>query len=98
MSTSHSAEMRSLTTKADRGTEVPLLPSGFDAVRLLMNASQECGVAGIIADRVEKRIHANERHIEAVAVHRVLKRFEGMVEFVHAKIIDADLESGARVR
>jgi hypothetical protein len=59
------------------------------AVRLLMNACQESGVAGIVADGVEKWVRADKCHVDAVAVERVLKRLEGMVEFVDAKIVDA---------
>ena len=65
------------------------------AVRLLMHACQESGVAGVVADGVEQRVHPDECHVEAVAVERVLERVEGMVEFIDAKIIDADLVSGA---
>lgn len=48
-----------------------------------------------MADGVKERVHANECHVEAVAVDRVLERFEGMVEIIDAKIIYADLISGA---
>jgi hypothetical protein len=51
-----------------------------------------------MADGVEEWVHADECHVEAVAVERVLERVEGMVEFVNAKIINANLESGAGVR
>ena len=61
-----------------------------------MNACQESGVTGVVADGVEEWVHADECHGEAVAVERVLERVEGMVEFVNAKIIDADLVSRAR--
>ena len=65
---------------------------------LLMHACQESGVAGVLADRVEQWVYADERHVEAVAVERVLERVERMVEFVDAKIVDADLVSGAGAR
>src|ERR1700722_20447002 len=61
------------------------------AARLLMHACKESGVAGVVADGVEEWVHADERHIETVTVERVLERVEGMIEFVDAKIIDADL-------
>ena len=60
-----------------------------------MHAPQESGVAGVVADGVEQWVHADESHVEAVAVERVLERVERMVEFVDAKIVDADLVSGA---
>jgi hypothetical protein len=47
-----------------------------------------------LADGVEKWVHAEECHVEAVAVERVLERVEGMVEFVDAKIIGAYFVSG----
>jgi hypothetical protein len=67
------------------------------AIRLLIHPCQESRVAGVVADGVEEWIHADECHVEAVAVDGVLERLEGMVEFVDAKIIDADLVSGAGV-
>lgn len=60
-----------------------------------MHACQERGVPGVVADGVEERVHADQCHVEAAAVQRVLKRVEGMVQFVDAKIIDADLVRGA---
>ena len=56
-----------------------------------MNTLQENGVAGIVADGVKERVHADEGHVEAVSVDRVLEGVESMVEVVDAKIIDADL-------
>jgi hypothetical protein len=81
------AIMRSLTTRSpDCGTEarLPAAISKGHAVRLLMHACQEIGVAGVVADGVEEWVHADECHVEAVAVERVLERVEGMVEFVDA--------------
>jgi hypothetical protein len=66
-------------------------------VRLLMHAFQESGVAGIVADGVEERIHADECHAEAVVVDRVLERFEGMVKIMNAKIVDPELVTRAGV-
>ncbi len=66
----------------------------------MVHACQESGVAGILANRVEYRVHADECHAEAVAVDRVLERIEGMVEIIDAKIINADLiiDAGAGPR
>jgi len=62
-----------------------------------MHACQESGVAGVVADGVEEWVHADECHVEAVVVERVLEGVEGMIEFVDAKIIDADLVNDAGV-
>ena len=86
-----------MATAADFGIELPLTPASFNTVCLLVNAFQERGVAGVVADGVEKRIHTDRCHIEAMALDRVLKRFKGMVEFVHSKIIDAYFVSCAGV-
>ena len=64
-------------------------------VRLLMDACQQSGVTGVVADGIEKGVHTDECHGEAVAVERVLEGVEGMVEFIDAKIIYADLVSDA---
>ena len=90
--------MRSLTTCGRLGGSGPFTDGNLQgAIRLLMHAFQESGIAGVVADGVEQRVHAEECHGEAVAVERVLERVEGMVEFVDAKIIDADFVSGAGV-
>lgn len=62
-----------------------------------MHACQESGVAGVVADGIEEWIHADECHVIAAAVKRVLEGAEGMVEVVDAKIIDANVVSGAGV-
>ena len=67
------------------------------AVLLLMHAYQESGVAGIVTDGVEEWVYADECHVEAVVVERVLEGVKGMIEVVDAKIIDANFVSGAGV-
>ncbi len=42
-------------------------------VRLLVHARQESGVAGVVADGIEQRVHADESHRNAVLVERVLE-------------------------
>jgi hypothetical protein len=66
-------------------------------VRLLMHALEESGVTGVAADGVEEWVHADESHVEAVVIERMLEGVEGVLEFVDAKIIDADLVSDAGV-
>ena len=60
-----------------------------------MNTCQESGEATVVTDGIEERVHPDECHGEAMAVERVLDGVEGMIEVVDAKIIDADLVSGA---
>jgi hypothetical protein len=60
-----------------------------------MHTCQEIGVARVIADGVEERVHPDECHVEAVPVERLLEGVEGMVELVDAKIIGANLVSSA---
>ena len=74
-------------------SDYPAIPESCS--RLLMDEGQERGVAGVLAHGVEERINADECHAETVAVDRVLERVESMVEFIDAKIIDADLVSRA---
>jgi hypothetical protein len=45
-----------------------------------MHPFQECGIARVMADGVEERVHADERHVEAVAVERLIEGIEGTVE------------------
>jgi hypothetical protein len=83
--------------------EHPLTRSAFVGSNLrrgspsLMYACQKSGVARVVANRIEQRIDADKGHIEAVLVDRVVEGFEGMVEFVHANIIDAYLVTSARL-
>ena len=62
---------------------------------LLMHAFQESGLAGVVADGVKERVHADECHAEAVVADGLLERFEGMVEIMNTKIANPDLVNRA---
>jgi hypothetical protein len=41
------------------------------AVRLLVHTPEKRGIAGVVANGVEKWVHTDECHVEAVAVERM---------------------------
>ena len=64
----------------------------------MVDASEEGSVARVLADRVKKRVHAHESHVEAVLVKRMVEGVECVVEFVDPKIVNTDLVSSAGFR
>src|ERR1700761_4069816 len=73
-------------------------PDARGRTALLVDASEEGSVARVLADRVKKRVHAHESHVEAVLVKRMVEGVECVVEFVDPKIVNTDLVSSAGFR
>ena len=52
----------------------PVFPLNLQGeIRLLVHAPQKSSVAGVVPDGIEQRVHADESHVEAVPVERVLE-------------------------